>query len=66
MRTKTKRILAFAVLAGAVTAALALGAKICSIDNTHMTWTGETRQEGGKTLAEYKCIQGHLSWVVVD
>lgn len=38
----------------------------CPIDKTTMTATGNTRQEAGKTLAEYKCEQGHVYWIAVD
>jgi hypothetical protein len=34
----------------------------CPIDKTNMQWTGNTRQEMGKTLAEFKCIHGHIYW----
>jgi ferric-dicitrate binding protein FerR (iron transport regulator) len=51
------------VLAGAFAA---LNTQTCPIDKTTMTATGETRQEDGKTLAEYKCEKGHVYWVAVD
>jgi len=38
----------------------------CPIDKTTMTATGNTRQEAGKTLAEYKCEKGHVYWIAVD
>ena len=41
-------------------------AQICPIDKTPLTATGQTRQEGGKTLAEYKCEKGHVYWIAVD
>ncbi|MBI5268130.1 MAG: hypothetical protein HY856_00470 [Burkholderiales bacterium] len=40
--------------------------QLCPQDKTPMTATGNTRQENGKMLAEYKCEQGHLYWVAVD
>lgn len=49
-----------------VTFAFALGIAICPIDNTKMSWTGNTREEGGKKLAEYTCVQGHTTWIVVN
>lgn len=57
-----------AAVAG-LAAALALAPAtppLCPQDKTPMTATGKTRQEGGKTLAEYKCERGHLYWVAVD
>ena len=53
-----------AVLMASLT--FALGALVCPIDHTHMTWTGNTREEGGKKLAEYTCVQGHTTWVVIN
>lgn len=38
----------------------------CPVDKTTMTATGNTRQEAGKTMAEYKCEKGHVYWVAVD
>ena len=38
----------------------------CPLDKTTMTATGNTRQEEGKTLAEYKCEKGHVYWIAVD
>ena len=38
----------------------------CPVDKTPMTATGNTRQEAGKTLAEYKCEKGHVYWIAVD
>jgi len=38
----------------------------CPIDKTTMTPTGNSRQEEGKTLAEYKCEKGHVYWIAVD
>jgi hypothetical protein len=36
------------------------------VDKTPLTATGETKEEGGKVLAEYKCEKGHTYWVAVD
>lgn len=38
----------------------------CPVDKTPMTATGNTRQEAGKTMAEYKCEKGHVYWIAVD
>ncbi|MEK8032630.1 hypothetical protein AACH06_17555 [Ideonella sp. DXS29W] len=38
----------------------------CPLDKTAMTATGTTRQEAGRTLAEYRCQQGHVYWIAVD
>ena len=57
-----RSIVLFAVLLTAG-AAFALGMQTCPIDNSSMTWTGNTRQEMGKTLAEYKCIHDHVYWI---
>lgn len=54
-----------ALLATAV-AITPITAQRCPQDKTPMTATGNTRQENGKMLAEYKCEQGHLYWVAVD
>jgi hypothetical protein len=47
-------------------AAIALGVQVCPIDKSNMQWTGATRIEMGKTLAEYKCIHGHVYWIPVN
>lgn len=44
----------------------ALTPQICPQDKTPLTATGETREENGKTLAEYKCEKGHTYWVAMD
>ena len=51
-------------LAGAVIAAAAYAAVSCPIDNGGMYFTGSTKTVGGKLLKEYKCPQGHTTWVV--
>jgi hypothetical protein len=44
----------------------AVEVQLCPVDKTTMTATGNTRQEAGKTMAEYKCEKGHVYWVAVD
>jgi len=63
MQTPRRPLLA-ALLLGALMAALS--PQICPVDKTQMTATGETKEEGGKLLAEYKCEKGHTYWVAVD
>lgn len=60
--TKTSKMLLG--LAGAVIAAAAYAAVSCPIDNGGMYFTGSTKTVGGKLLKEYKCPQGHTTWVV--
>jgi len=60
-----KRLFLLAALLTA-SAAFALGMQIRPIDKSSMTWTGNTRQEMGKTLAEYKCIHDHVYWIPVN
>ena len=36
----------------------------CPIDSLVMTWTGKTRTEMGKMLHQYKCVNGHIQWIV--
>ena len=36
----------------------------CPIDGSGMYFTGKTKTVSGKLLYEYKCPQGHISWVV--
>jgi len=58
-----------ALLLPAIVLAISLGAvatQVCPVDKTVMTATGETRQEDGKTLAEYRCEKGHVYWIAVD
>jgi hypothetical protein len=59
-----RRPLLAALLLGTVMAALS--PQICPVDKTPLTATGQTREEQGKTLAEYKCEKGHTYWVAVD
>lgn len=57
------------LLLSALVLAIGLGAvasQVCPVDKTPMTATGETRQEDGKTLAEYRCEKGHVYWIAVD
>ena len=62
MRTLRKVLLA---TVATVIAGFALAQAIkCPIDNSNMAWTGNTKFEMGKTLAEYKCIHGHTTWIV--
>ncbi|HJV67653.1 hypothetical protein [Ideonella sp.] len=56
-------LLAALVLAGALATP---NAQTCPIDMTPLTATGQTRQEEGRTLAEYKCEKGHVYWIAVD
>jgi hypothetical protein len=62
-RTLRPAVLAALMLFGTFAA---LSTQICPIDKTTMTATGETRQENGKTLAEYRCEKGHTYWIAVD
>lgn len=62
---KLKKFLLFSVAACTAIAAYALGVEVCPIDGSNMSYTGNSRQEMGKTLAEYKCVQDHIYWVVV-
>jgi len=66
MKIKLQRIVLIAALTGVVTAVFALGPQVCQIDKRKMTWTGQKREEGGNKLAEYKCNDGHASWLVVS
>lgn len=59
-----RRPLLAALLLGALMAPLT--PQICPEDKTPLTATGETKEEGGKVLAEYKCEKGHVYWVAVD
>lgn len=36
----------------------------CPIDNMSMYFTGKTTTEMGKLLYQYKCPNGHVTWVV--
>jgi len=56
-------LLAALVLAGSF---VTPNAQFCPVDKTPLTATGQTRQEEGKTLAEYKCEKGHVYWIAVD
>jgi hypothetical protein len=58
-----------ALLPAALALAIGMGAvatQVCPVDKTTMTATGETREEDGKTLAEYRCEKGHVYWIAVD
>lgn len=58
-----------ALLPAALVLVIGMGAvasQVCPVDKTPMTATGETRQEDGKTLAEYRCEKGHVYWIAVD
>ncbi|MGM9486136.1 hypothetical protein [Ideonella sp. YS5] len=58
-----------ALLPAALALVIAIGAvatQVCPVDKTTMTATGETREEEGKTLAEYRCEKGHVYWIAVD
>jgi hypothetical protein len=63
MKTRPRPLFA-ALLLGTLMAALT--PQICPQDKTPLTATGETREENGKTLAEYKCEKGHTYWVAMD
>jgi hypothetical protein len=61
-----KRILKVAAVTlaiGLASSALAQAVR-CALDNYSMYFTGETRQEMGKLLLEYKCAAGHVTWIV--
>ena len=53
-----------------IVAALGMAAAVyaaivnCPIDNMSMWFTGRTTTEMGKLLYEYKCPNGHTTWVV--
>ncbi len=36
----------------------------CPVDKGMMSATGNTKVEMGKMLIEYKCLNGHVMWVV--
>lgn len=58
-----------ALLPAALVLAMGMGAvatQVCPVDKTTMTATGETREEDGKKLAEYRCEKGHVYWIAVD
>jgi hypothetical protein len=65
---KAKRIYLaiFAALAVASVAVATLTpmSNPCPIDGSGMYFTGKTKTVSGKLLYEYKCPQGHISWVV--
>ncbi len=66
MNRKLTKI-AFSILTALVASlAFALGPIQCPIDHTLMSWTGNTQEEGGKKLAEYRCNNNHTSWVVIN
>lgn len=56
-------LIATAVAVAVATAAHAQSVN-CPIDNYIMYFTGQTRTEMGKMLFQYKCPQGHTTWVV--
>ena len=59
--------LSFSLAALLMTGAYAaVNVQPCPVDKTTMTATGNTRQEAGKTMAEYKCEKGHVYWIAVD
>jgi hypothetical protein len=63
---KSRKFIAVLTLVAVSTAAIALGVQICPIDKSNMQFTGVSRVEMGKTLAEYRCIHGHVYWIPVN
>jgi hypothetical protein len=49
---------------GICASAFAYAAVNCPIENFSMYFTGKTRTEMGKLLYEYKCPNGHVTWIV--
>ncbi len=54
----------FVVAAMAVAAAAYAASVNCPIDKMSMYFTGTTTTEMGKLLYQYKCPNGHTTWVV--
>jgi hypothetical protein len=64
MTPARRSTLATALMLGAMMAVMT--PQPCPVDKTPLTATGETREENGKVLAEYKCEKGHTYWVAMD
>lgn len=56
---------AFKLIIGVLAAAVATVALAvtCAADNSTMYATGSTKVVNGKLFYEYKCPQGHVTWV---
>jgi len=66
---KRKSIALVSILAGLVLASVAVAtlepmSGACPIDGGGMYFTGQTKTVSGKLLYQYKCPQGHTTWVV--
>ena len=62
MKTRSKLLISSAFIA---LAAIAYAATVtCPIDKGGMYFTGKTTTEMGKLLYQYKCPNGHTTWVV--
>jgi len=38
----------------------------CTIDRTHLIWTGQTAVEWGQILYEHKCVNQHCIWLTLE
>lgn len=61
-RRMFKRILILSAFAGV----LGFQGLACPIDGSNAIWTGNTKIDSAtaKLLKEYKCLHGHVFWVV--